>query len=97
MQTIVPPQTSNVRFRPIADVRESCEGRSVSKRRLEIIRWTSAALCFACWGAAVQLQPKGGMGMLLLFGGFLLGLPGAMLTLHLHPPKWFRNLERPDR
>jgi len=38
---------------------------------------------------------KGGWGVLFLFGGFLLGLPGAMLTLHLHPPKWFSHFERP--
>jgi hypothetical protein len=43
----------------------------------------------------LYFQPKGDLGVLLFFGGFLLGLPGAMLTLHLHPPKWFKYLERP--
>jgi uncharacterized membrane protein YccC len=45
----------------------------------------------------VLFQPAGGLGVLLFFGGLLLGLPGAMLTLHLHPPKWFKYLERPKR
>ena len=72
----------------------------MSKRQLEVIRWTSAALCLLCWVVIPWLQPayaKGGRGVLLLFGGFLLGLPGAMLTLHLHPPRWFRYRERPKR
>ena len=67
----------------------------MTTRRLEAIRWISAAAFFACWGAALYFQPKGDLGVLLFFGGFLLGLPGAMLTLHLHPPKWFKYLERP--
>ena len=67
----------------------------MTNRQLEAIRWTSAAACFATWGALVPFQPKGGLGLLLFFCGFLLGLPGAMLTLHLHPPKWFKYLERP--
>jgi di/tricarboxylate transporter len=72
----------------------------MSKRQLEAVRWASFALCVFCWVVIPQWQPayaKGGWGVLLFFGGFLLGLPGAMLTLHLHPPKWFRHLERPKR
>jgi hypothetical protein len=70
----------------------------MSRRQLELIRWTSAALCLLCWVVVPWSQPayaKGGWGVLFLFGGFLLGLPGAMLTLHLHPPKWFSHFERP--
>ena len=69
----------------------------MTNRQLEVIRWASAAACFAAWGALVYFQPKGGLGVLLFFGGFILGLPGAMLSLHLHPPKWFNYLEPPKR
>ena len=57
-------------------------------------------MCLFAWVVLPEWQPdyaKGGWGVLLLFGGFILGLPAAMLTLHLHPPKWFRYLERPKR
>ena len=69
----------------------------MTTRHLEAIRLSSAAACLACWGAAAHFQPKGGLGVLLFFSGFLLGLPSAMLSLHLHPPKWFKYLERPKR
>ncbi len=67
----------------------------MSKFKLELIRWASAAACFACWWAMTQIKTD--WAVLLFFGGFILGLPGAMLTLHLHPPKWFKYLERPKR
>jgi hypothetical protein len=67
----------------------------MSKVHLEIIRWTSAAACAACWWAMTRIEAD--WAVLLFFGGFILGLPGAILTLHLHPPKWFKYLERPKR
>jgi hypothetical protein len=60
----------------------------MTNRQLEGIRWASAAACVATWGALVHFRPKGGFGVLLFFGGFLIGLPSAMLTLQLHPPKF---------
>jgi hypothetical protein len=44
-----------------------------------------------------HFQWEDGAGVLLLFGGLLLGLPGAMLTLHLHPIRWFKYLGTPKR
>ena len=62
----------------------------MSDRRLELIRWTSA---FACLGIVVAQMwnpelREGGLGAMLFFGFLLFGFPAAMITLHLHPPKW---------
>jgi hypothetical protein len=67
---------------------------SLSRRKLEVIRWTSAVLCLAAAIALIELQPKGRFAAGWIFVLFLIGLPGAMLTLHLNPPKWFKYLER---
>jgi len=70
-----------------ADEREQ---RRVSRRKLELIRWALAAGAFAC-PLVLLLRPgysEGGWGALLFFLFVILGIPAAMLSLHLHPPKW---------
>jgi hypothetical protein len=73
----------------------------VTRRRLELIRWACAGVCLAIvvarlWYPSLPLW-TGGFGVLLFFAFVVVGFPAAMLTLHLHPPKWFRYLERPKR
>ena len=69
----------------------------MSKLQLEAIRWTFAALSASCIVAAWVFEPRGGMALALFFLFLVFGAPAAMLTLHLHPPKWLRYLERPKR
>jgi len=40
-------------------------------------------------------RPEGGWAVLAFFGFVIFGFPAAMLTLHLHPPKWLERLDRP--
>jgi hypothetical protein len=65
--------------------------------KLEVIRWVTFAVCIACWGFGLYFYASGGFGILLFFGGLVLGIPSAMLSLHLHPPKWLRLREQPKR
>ena len=48
------------------------------------------ALVVANW----VLKPTGGWGVLWFFSLLLVGIPGVMLSLHLHPPRFFKHLER---
>ena len=65
-----------------------------SRRKLEIIRWTSAALAVGAFASLQMDYENRFVGPALVFLGALIGLPAAMLTLHLHPPKLFKYLER---
>jgi len=69
----------------------------MSRGRLELIRWVSAAVAAAIFPVPIILgwRPEGGWGVLAFFGFILFGAPVAMLTLHLHPPKWLGDWERP--
>jgi len=69
----------------------------MTRRRLEFIRWTLAGLSFLIAVAGVQLGAKGGWAVLWLFGFIATAFPASMLSLHLHPPKIFKFLERPKR
>ena len=40
-------------------------------------------------------EPSGGWALLLFFAFLVTGIPAAMLSLHLHPPRFFKFLERP--
>ncbi|PKB13459.1 hypothetical protein B0I00_3260 [Novosphingobium kunmingense] len=68
----------------------------MSRRRLEMIRWATTAGALACVLVGL-LRPgyrEGGWGVLLFFAFTILGLPAAMLSLHLHPPKWLGGKPR---
>jgi hypothetical protein len=69
----------------------------VSRRRLQVLRWTLTALALGCVLAISEFAPRGGEGLLLFFLTLLTGIPAVMLSLHLNPPKFFKYLERPDR
>ena len=69
----------------------------MTRFRLELISWTLFFLSMAVMVAIWALEPTGGWALLLFFSFIVTGVPGAMLSLHLHPPKFFRNLERPKR
>ncbi|MCH8615381.1 hypothetical protein LZ016_04600 [Sphingomonas sp. SM33] len=47
--------------------------------------------------ANLVFEPKGGWALSLFAFMTLTLLPASMLSLHLHPPKFFRFLERPKR
>ena len=68
-----------------------------SRRKLEVARWVSAALAIGSVLVTLEMpQLRSGWPGGLLFVFFILtGFPAAMLTLHLHPPKWLKYLERP--
>jgi hypothetical protein len=62
----------------------------MSNRQLEMIRWASGGASLAI-ALVLMLNPalrQGGFGVLLFFGFVVLGFPAAMITMHLHPPKW---------
>ena len=62
------------------------------RRRLELIRWALILLMIAAV-VGMWAEPKGGWALLLFFAFTVTGIPAAMLSLHLHPPKWFTELE----
>ena len=62
----------------------------MSSRKLELIRWTCAAICLAIvlarfWNPALA---QGGLDVLLFFTFVVAGFPAAMISLHLHGAKW---------
>ena len=63
----------------------------MTRLQLEGIRWTLAGLSFACIVAGWVLKPQGGTALTLFFLLLLFGIPAAMLTLHLHPPKFLKD------
>ena len=67
---------------------------SISKAKLEVIRWSLAAIAFGCVVLTWYVEVRGGWGVLLGAVFIIAGFPAAMLTLHLHPPKFFKYLER---
>ena len=67
---------------------------SVSRQRLEIIRWTLGLLSMAIIVCSWVWEIRGGWAVLWMGLFILTGFPAAMLTLHLHPPKFFKYLER---
>jgi hypothetical protein len=69
----------------------------MSRLRLEAIRWTFAVLSLGCIVAGWVFEPRRGVALALFFLFLVLGGLAAMLTLHLHPPKWLSYLERPKR
>ena len=69
----------------------------MSRCQLELIRWSLALTAFAAIVGGWVFEPKGGWALLLFFFVVLTGIPAAMLSLHLHPPKFFRHLERPKK
>jgi len=72
--------------------------RPVSTRRLELIGWLCTGVCLAIvaghlWFPSLALW-KGGWGVLLFFVFMIVGFPAAMISLHLHGPKWFGSRKR---
>jgi hypothetical protein len=65
----------------------------MSRLRLEGIRWTLAVLSLACVVAAWVFDPRGAAGVALFFAFLVFGVPTAMLTLHLHRPKFLKDLD----
>ena len=66
----------------------------MTRHRLELVRWTLAVLSFAAV-VGMWREPSGGWALLLFFAFLVTGIPAAMLSLHLHPPRFFKFLERP--
>lgn len=85
---------SSVRFRPIANDLADEHPVNMSRLQLEGIRWTLAGISLACIVAGWVLKPQGGVALGLFFVFLLFGVPAAMLTLHLRPPKFLKD---PDR
>jgi hypothetical protein len=59
-------------------------------RKLELIRWTCAAICAVIvvarlWNPALG---QGGLGVLLFFTFVVVGFSAAMISLQLHGAKW---------
>ena len=67
---------------------------SVSRSRLELIRWVLISLTFAVVVASWVWDIRDGWAVLWVGLFILMGFPAAMLSLHLHPPKFFKHLER---
>ena len=60
---------------------------SLSRRELQAIRWTSAALALALVSLSWFWKLEGGWGVLWFFGFLIVGAPGALITLHLMDKK----------
>jgi hypothetical protein len=60
-----------------------------SRLKLEIALWVLGFLSLGSLALAWDSHPG-----FSLFFFLLTGIPAAMLTLHLHPPKFFKYLER---
>jgi hypothetical protein len=58
---------------------------------LTLLRWSLIACSFACLVGIWTSQQHAGV-FFVLCG--LTGIPAAMLSLHLHPPRFFKGLER---
>ena len=67
---------------------------SVSRKKLEITRWALIALTFGLALVSWVYDPRGNAALLLFFLFVLTVIPAATLSLHLHPPKFLKNLER---
>jgi len=67
---------------------------TISRRKLEIVRWVLAALVVALFVVNWVYEPQGGTALALFFALMLFGFPAAMLSLLLHPPKFFKHSER---
>ncbi|MEO7654459.1 MAG: hypothetical protein ABIS23_02105 [Sphingomicrobium sp.] len=55
----------------------------LSRNRLQLIRWTSAALSFAILVSSLLWDISEGWAVLLFFGFLVIGAPAALITLHL--------------
>ena len=62
----------------------------MSTHSLKLVRWLLIVLSFAAIAASWVLEPKGGWAVLLFFLVIITGVPAAMLSLHLYPPKFKR-------
>ena len=67
---------------------------SVSRKKLKIARWALIALTIGLVLVNWVFEPKGDAALLWFFLIALTMIPAAMLSLHLHPPKLFKHLER---
>jgi hypothetical protein len=67
---------------------------SVVRKKLVITRWALIALTFGLVTANWVYDPKGNAALLWFFLIALTMIPAAMLSLHLHPPKFLKHLER---
>ena len=66
---------------------------TLSRTRLQVIRWTCAAISFAIFILVWSWNPRGGWAVLCLFGLIVTGAPAAIISLQLNGAKWF-GLER---
>ena len=67
---------------------------SISRKKLQMARWTLIALTFGMVLVNWIYDPRGNAALLLFLLIALTMIPAAMLSLHLHPPKFFKHLER---
>jgi hypothetical protein len=55
--------------------------------RLQVIRWTSAALCVLLVVASWIWDIRGGWGVLWFFALLIIGAPAALISLHFMESK----------
>ena len=60
---------------------------SFSRNQLQLVRWTSGVLAAAIIASSWVWDIQGGWAVLWFFSFFLVGLPGALITLHLMEEK----------
>ena len=68
----------------------------MTRRRLELIRYALIALSFAAI-VGMWTEPEGVSPLLLFFAFTVTAIPAAMVSLHLHQPKFLKSLDRPKQ
>ena len=65
----------------------------MTRRHLVIVQWSLVALTLGVFILDGLVEPKGGLALALFFVFGAAIISAAMLSMHLHPPKWFTQLE----